>query len=322
MRQFFAASALIAVVALGACSRASSDIDKMQPGTAVTVTMKDGTAVSGRLVQAKADALVVDPAEGGEWRTLPRDQVASVNVQQPAGQPQPGASAAGEPQPSTPAASATVPGRPESQGSRPRRTIASGASRSTAAEPPAVPAPAASAPAFREVTLPADTLLHVRLDTQAGSDTSRVEDPVRASVVKPVVIEGVEVVPVGSTLSGVVTQATPSGKVKGRAELAFRFDTLTAGGDERRVQTRTVAIEAPATKKSDALKIGVPAAGGAILGGLLGGKKGAVIGGAVGGGAGTAVVLNTPGKEVHLPAGSAVTVKLLEPVTVRVPVER
>jgi thiamine biosynthesis protein ThiC len=48
----------------------------------------------------------------------------------------------------------------------------------------------------------------------------------------------------------------------------------------------------------------------------------AAIGGAVGGGAGTAVVLATPGEEVRLATGTSVTVKLLEPVTVRLRVDR
>ena len=75
---------------------------------------------------------------------------------------------------------------------------------------------------------------------------------------------------------------------------------------------------APATKKKDALEIGGGAAGGALIGGLIGGKKGALIGTAAGGGAGTAVVLSTRGKEIHLPRGAAMTLRLVKPVTVRV----
>ena len=55
------------------------------------------------------------------------------------------------------------------------------------------------------------------------------------------------------------------------------------------------------------MEIGAPAAGGAIIGALVGGKKGALVGTAVGGGAGTAVVLSTRGKEVHLAKGAALT---------------
>ena len=126
--------------------------------------------------------------------------------------------------------------------------------------------------------------------------------------------------PPGTRLSGVVTDATRSAKVKGRAHVAFRFDTLVpAGGDERyRIDTRAVGRTAPATKKKDALEIGGGAAGGALIGALVGGKKGALIGSAAGGGAGTAVVLSTRGKEIHLPRGAALTLQLVKPLTVKV----
>ena len=114
--------------------------------------------------------------------------------------------------------------------------------------------------------------------------------------------------------------AERSGKVKGRAHVAVRFDTITPRGDDERYRIRTVAVQrtAPATKKKDAVKIGGGAAGGAIIGAIVGGKKGAAIGTAVGGGAGTAAVLATRGDEVHLPRGSALTLRLSEPVTIRI----
>ena len=121
-------------------------------------------------------------------------------------------------------------------------------------------------------------------------------------------------------VSGVVTDATPAGKVKGRAHLAVRFDSITPrGADERyRIETAAVGRRAPATKKNDAVKIGAPAAGGAIIGAILGGGKGAAIGAAAGGGAGTAVVLSTRGKETSLPVGSALRLRLTAPLTVRI----
>jgi hypothetical protein len=67
------------------------------------------------------------------------------------------------------------------------------------------------------------------------------------------------------------------------------------------------------------LKIGVPAAGAAAVGAIVGGKKGAAIGAASGGGAGTAVVLSTRGKEVRFPKGSVTSVRLTQPLTVWVP---
>ena len=173
---------------------------------------------------------------------------------------------------------------------------------------------------WREVVVPAGTALSVALDTAVGSDTSRVEDPVRAHVTKAVVIDGVTAVPEGSSVNGVVTGAERPGKVKGTARLALRFDSLTpADTDERySIETATVARSGPTQKKKDALEIAAPAAGGAIIGGIVGGKKGAVIGGAAGGGAGTAVVMSQRGKDVRLGKGAAITLKLSEPVTVRV----
>lgn len=173
---------------------------------------------------------------------------------------------------------------------------------------------------LHEVTIPAGTLLRVVLDTGVASDTSRVEAPVNAHLSRAVSINGRPVLAEGSRMSGVVTDATRSGKVKGLAHVAVRFTTIApAGSDERYgIQTAAVGRTAPATKKKDAIEIGAPAAGGAIIGGLIGGKKGALIGTAVGGGAGTAAVLSTRGKEVRLASGTRLTVRLTRPITVRV----
>lgn len=194
-----------------------------------------------------------------------------------------------------------------------------GAAVVPAAGVPAAPKPAPPAP-VREVTLPTGTALSVILEDAVGSDTSRVEQPVRAHLAVAVAVRGETVIPEGSRVSGVVTAATPSAKVKGRARIAVRFDTLVPRGDDERyaLSTGTFSRLAPATKKDDALKVGLPAAGGAIIGGLLGGKKGALIGTAAGGGAGAAVVLSTRGEEVRLPKGTALTLRLSQPLTVRV----
>ena len=172
----------------------------------------------------------------------------------------------------------------------------------------------------REVTLPAGTELPVILDTTVASDSSIVEAPVRAHLSRAVLVDGQPVLAEGSTVSGVVTDATRSAKVKGRASIGLRFDSLTPAGDDERYRIQTAAISrtAAATTKEDAIKIGAPAAGGAIIGAIIGGGDGAAIGAAAGGGAGTAVVLSTRGDEIRLPAGSALRVRLTEPLTIRI----
>ena len=170
----------------------------------------------------------------------------------------------------------------------------------------------------REITVPAGTVLPLALDSYVASDTSRLEDTVRAHVRRDVVIRNQVVIPAGSVVTGHVTGVQRSGRVKGRARVAFRFDRISiADAGRLPIRTSAVARQAPATKAKDAATIGLPAAGGAIVGAITGGKKGAAIGAAAGGGAGTAVVLSTRGREVRLGPGAIVGVRLLEPITLR-----
>ncbi len=181
-------------------------------------------------------------------------------------------------------------------------------------------APAEAVDEYREITVPAGTVLPLTLRSALGSDTSHVEDPVRATLRRAITIGGTPVLPAGAVVSGHVTDAAQSARVKGRGRVAFRFNQIDLPGDGGRmpIRTGTVTRIAPATKKQDAAKIGAGAAGGAIVGGIIGGGDGAAKGAAVGGGAGTAVVLATRGKEVRLGAGAPLSVKLTAPLTVRV----
>ena len=162
------------------------------------------------------------------------------------------------------------------------------------------------------------------MQTAVASDTSQVEDPVRATLRRSVTVDGIRALPAGTVLLGHVTEAERSARVKGRGRIAFRFTRLDPPGDAERVaiQTGSIAREAAATKKEDAAKIGGGAVGGAIIGGLIGGGDGAAKGAAIGGAAGTGVVLSTRGKEVRLGPGADLSVKLTAPVTLRVAVAK
>lgn len=172
----------------------------------------------------------------------------------------------------------------------------------------------------REITIPAGTVLRLRVTRGFGSDISRVEDPVSATLAQAIMIGGRTVLPAGSRASGYVSEATRPGKVKGRGRVAVRFTRITPASeaDSYNMQTRSWVAVAPATKTKDALTIGIPAAGGAAIGALVDGKKGAGIGAAVGGGAGTAAVLTTRGKDVRIGRGATLAVRLASPLTVRV----
>jgi hypothetical protein len=250
--------------------------------------------------------------------------------------PAPATTGTVEPAGSTPAPTGSEPGVPpqtaSGQSIGPTRTTptAPSATRGTgpvAPEASAVSAPAAvpaapPAPRYVEITLPSGTPLALRLDSALASDQSAVEDPVRASLRRDVVIDERTVLPAGTDVRGVVTSVARSAKVKGRASLAFRFTSLSLDDETYDVRTSSVSRQAEGTKKKDATKIGIGAGAGAIIGGIVGGGKGAAVGTAVGAGTGTGVVLATRGEEVRLAAGTPVTVTLSEPLTVRVPVNR
>ena len=178
----------------------------------------------------------------------------------------------------------------------------------------------ARTPEPRMITLPARTMLAVTLNTTVASNLNHAEDPVRATLASPLLADGVTIAPAGSLLTGVVTAATPSGKVKGRAALGFRFTRLRADAVTYDVNV-PVHVMADATKASDAGKVGIGAAAGALIGAIAGGKKGAAVGSAVGAGGGGAVVLATAGEEVQLDAGRRLDVVLADPLTVFVPAD-
>lgn len=219
---------------------------------------------------------------------------------------------------STETASARATGSTGSAGSDSAGVTAStGASRSSAIEP------AGANTEYRDVTIPAGTVLAVDLETSVGSDTSRVEQPVRGALRRPLVINGARVLPVGTAIRGHVTAARRPGRVKGRGLIAMRFTELDTPVDGRtRIRSATVSRMAPATKQKDALEIIAPAAGGAVIGRVVGGKDAARKGAVIGGGAGTAYVLSTRGKDIRLGKGANLAVRLTAPLTLRVPVRK
>jgi hypothetical protein len=287
---------------LTGCAR--TDAREIPAGTDVTVQKKDGASLAGRLVEVNTEQVVIEGKDGVKM-SVPLSLVESVK-------PGPAAAERADAQAKAAATTGEAPGAAAPRAPAPP-------------EAPAVPAPedTAKRPEFRDVTVPAGTVLRVTLATPVASDTSRVEDAVRATLRSPVTAEGIQALPVGTAVLGHVTSAQRSAKVKGRASVGVRFNTIDLPGDGGResIRTGTIVRVAPATKKKDAAKIGIGAGAGAVIGGIIGGGDGAAKGAAIGGGAGTGAVLATRGDEVRLAAGTPLSVKLTAPLTVRVPIK-
>jgi len=183
-----------------------------------------------------------------------------------------------------------------------------------------------------EIPQGSHTLL--RMMNSISTRTAREGDYVYMRTATPIVENGQIVVPADSYVQGVVTSSKRSGRVKGRAELAIRIETLTlpsgkvvkvaphlasvdSEGTEQKV-TREGAVEQGGSKEADAARIATLGGAGAAIGGLADRSwKGAGIGAGIGAGVGTAVVLLTRGREVDLKQGS--TVDVIFPRAVPIP---
>jgi len=167
------------------------------------------------------------------------------------------------------------------------------------------------------VGVPAGTELTLALDTTLSSETSHIGDAFSATVVEPIVVENREVIPAGSTIEGKVTDATPAKRGAGKATLALSFGALRLAGGYR---TNIVGSfqEVSASKKGrNAAVIGGSAAGGALLGRILGkDTQGAVIGAIIGGGIGTAVLVGKEREQAVLPADTPFGIRLEQAIQV------
>ena len=190
--------------------------------------------------------------------------------------------------------------------------------------PPAVieepaPPPPPPAPEFVELQVPADSVLGLQVERTVTSDLARVEDKVTARVTRDVRVGNRVAIPAGAIVSGSVTEVDRGGKMKGKARLAVRFHTVTlADGSQMSIRTDAVIREGQSPSGETAAKVGGAAIGGAILGAILGGGKGAAIGAGVGAAGGTAAAMTNDRNPATLPAGTNVTVRVQQPVTVTV----
>jgi hypothetical protein len=184
-------------------------------------------------------------------------------------------------------------------------------------EPEAPPAPAV--PETVELVVPADAVLGLQVERTITSETARIEDRVEARVTRDVRVGDRVAIPAGSVVQGSVMEVERGGKIKERARLGIRFHTVVlADGSRLNIRTDSVVREGASPANESAAKIGGAAVGGAILGAILGGGKGAVIGGSVGAAGGTAAQMASGRNPAVLPAGTTVSVRVQQPVSVTV----
>lgn len=195
----------------------------------------------------------------------------------------------------------------------------SGASSSSAvsSEPglsrrePSRPAPA-PAPQPKVYTVPAGTAIVVRTGATISAKDNNVGDAFNGSLVQPIVVNGVTLVPAGTSVSGTVIAAKGQGRFKGAGDLGITVNTV----GPYQVNTSDYEKVQKGKGKRTAGMIGGGAGLGALIGGLAGGGKGAAIGALAGAGAGTAGAAYTGNKNVIIPAESVIRFTLQAPFSV------
>jgi hypothetical protein len=168
------------------------------------------------------------------------------------------------------------------------------------------------------VTVPAATALQLELETPLSSKSAAVGDDFTARLASPVVIEGIEALPSGSTVGGHVAHAQPAKKV-GRARLTLELDQIVLpSGEEIGVDIQPLPLIADSTKKKDRGIVARLAGAGAVVGGVIGGVKGAAIGAGAGSAVGGGIAFATKGDEIVLDRGTSIEVDLASPLRVTV----
>lgn len=169
----------------------------------------------------------------------------------------------------------------------------------------------------KPIVIPADTPITVVLDQTIGSKVSTTGETFVATVRSPIEIDGTVVIPKGTSASGIVKDAKSAGRFKGGAVLSLALTSINVNGRDYEIQTSAPTMASKGKGKRSAVMVGGGAGGGALIGGLAGGGKGALIGGLIGAGAGTAGAGLTGNREITLPAETALTFKLLQPLEIK-----
>ncbi len=167
--------------------------------------------------------------------------------------------------------------------------------------------------ATKPTIIPVGTVLTVNLGEALGSKLSQPGQTFSATLAQPVTVGGETVLAKGATASGTVVDAKPLGRFKGGALLQLKLNSVA----DIPVETSSVVRTATGKGKRSATMIGGGAGLGALIGGLAGGGKGAAIGAVAGAGAGTAGTAYTGNKEITLPAETAVSFKLEQPLEIK-----
>jgi hypothetical protein len=209
------------------------------------------------------------------------------------------------------------------------------ASLSAVAQTPATTTVSLNEPATKQMVVPAGTQVLLHLKSPIDTKSAKVGDGVYCQTSFPVTQDNITVIPAGTYVKGQIAEVKRAGRIKGRAEILFHFNTMifpngytvdlpASLGNEPGAQNHTISdkegtVQANGQKGKDAGTIAKTGATGAVIGTVASGSaKGAGIGGLAGAAIGLGQVLFTRGQDVRIDQGTALEMVLQRPLTVDV----
>lgn len=182
---------------------------------------------------------------------------------------------------------------------------------------PAMGAPAAAQSKF--INVPAGTRILVRMIDSIDSSKQKTGFRFTATLETDLRAQNVVVAPRGSTVYGVLAQASSSGRMKGSSELVLELTDIVINGTAYPLLTSTYEIKGKGEGGNTAKKVLGGAGLGALIGGIAGGGKGAGIGALAGAATGTAVAASKKGEQLQIPSESLLEFRLEQPGSLPAP---
>ena len=186
------------------------------------------------------------------------------------------------------------------------------------------------------IVIPEDTTIPLKLENTISSRTAYVGQAIYCETIYPITVDNRIVIPVGSYVKGSVVQVVRPGRVKGKAQLGIRFDSITlpsgvthalratlsgfGGTGEEGFDRSESKIKGQDSKGQDAGRIAQTTIAGAQIGTITGATTGHLgrglgIGSAAGAAGGLIWMLASRGKDIILPAGTSLELQLSVPLT-------
>jgi len=174
-----------------------------------------------------------------------------------------------------------------------------------------------SAPPPALLTIPAGTVVIMRLNDSLSSDHNQIGDQFSGTLDQPIVVNGWVVARRGQVVMGQVKSVQKAGRIKGTSQLGVELTDITlVNGEQAPVLTQPWRASGGTSHGADAGTIAGGTALGAIIGSAADWGRGAAIGAGAGAVAGIGAVLLTRGRPTVLYPESMLSFHLVDPVKV------